>query len=274
MFAYPAGGDHGASTLTTGLVAAAIAAYLRRGSKTVLALLLTPFALGLIAAALGRYPYGGSARTMQYVAPSIILMAGLGAAVLLARLPRPGWRERSPRWVLGGAGGDRPRDDGLGRDAPLQAPVLPGEPRPRPAVLGRGVRRRRAALRRTDLRLPLDPLRWQGDRAVMYLCHQAIYSARHRRPGPPQLDRVSETHPLRVVVFNETPGDAAAVSRWIGANADRYELRAQCAIARLDMVQSTASGRSGTSTSISMKPAPLFCGVASSPAPDLVVTLG
>ena len=100
MLAYPAGGDHGASTLTTGLVAAAIAAYLRRGSRTVLALLLTPFALGLIAAALGRYPYGGSARTMQYVAPSIILMAGLGAAVLIARLPRPRWRERSPRWAL------------------------------------------------------------------------------------------------------------------------------------------------------------------------------
>ena len=100
MFAYPAGGDHGASALTTGLVATAVVAYLRRGSRTVLALLLTPFALGLIAAGLGRYPYGGSARTMQYVAPSIILMAGLGAAVLLARLPLPHWRKRSPRWAL------------------------------------------------------------------------------------------------------------------------------------------------------------------------------
>ena len=89
MFAYPAGGDIGASSVTTGLVMVAIVAYVRRGSKTVLALLLAPFALGLIAAFLGRYPYGGSARTMQYVAPAIIVMAGLGAAVLLARLPRP-----------------------------------------------------------------------------------------------------------------------------------------------------------------------------------------
>ena len=102
MFAYPAGGDVGASTMTTVLVIAAIVAYMRRGSKTVVALLLAPFAMGLAAAFLGRYPYGGSARTMQYVAPSIILMAGLGAAVLLARLPRPGWRERAPVWVFCG----------------------------------------------------------------------------------------------------------------------------------------------------------------------------
>ena len=39
---------------------------------------------------------------MQYVAPSIIVMAGLGAAVLLARLPRPGWRAAAPGWVLCG----------------------------------------------------------------------------------------------------------------------------------------------------------------------------
>ena len=104
MFAYPAGGDVGASTMTTALVVTAVVAYLRRGSKTILALLLAPFAMGLAAAFLGRYPYGGSARTMQYVAPSIILMAGLGAAVLLARLPRPRWRERAPVWLFAGLG--------------------------------------------------------------------------------------------------------------------------------------------------------------------------
>jgi hypothetical protein len=80
---------------------------------------------------------------------------------------------------------------------------------------------------RTDLRLPLDPLQWQGERAVMYLCHQAIYSPRHAARKPPQLDRVSETHALRIVVFNESPGDATVISRWIGANARRYELRAR-----------------------------------------------
>jgi hypothetical protein len=227
MFAYPGGGDHGASALTTGLVAAAVAAYVRRGSKTVLALLLAPFALGLVAASVGRYPYGGSARTMQYVAPAIILMAGLGAAVLLARLPRPAWRERSPRWVLGGLVAV-----GLGMLAwdvthPYKLPFWRAS---------RDLARRFWAEESagaellcawTDLRLPLDPLRWEADRAVMYLCHQAIYSERHVAQAPPHLDRVSPTHPLRVVVFNETPGDAAAVSRWIGMNADRYQLRAR-----------------------------------------------
>ena len=100
MFAYPAGGDLGASTLTTAMVVTAVVAYVRRGSKTVLALLIAPFAMGLAAAFAGRYPYGGSARTMQYVAPSIILMAGLGAAVLLARLARPNGRDRAPALVF------------------------------------------------------------------------------------------------------------------------------------------------------------------------------
>ena len=227
MLAYPAGGDHGASTLTTGLVAAAIAAYLRRGSRTVLALLLTPFALGLIAAALGRYPYGGSARTMQYVAPSIILMAGLGAAVLIARLPRARWRKRSPRWALAAMVAV-----GLGMMAwdvthPFKHPFFRGS-----RDLARRIWAEESAgaellCARADLRLPLDPLRWHADRAVMYRCYQAIYSERHRAQAPPHLNRVSPTHPLRVVVFNETPGDATAVSRWIGANASRYELRAR-----------------------------------------------
>jgi hypothetical protein len=193
----------------------------------VLALLLTPFALGLIAAGLGRYPYGGSARTMQYVAPAIILMAGLGAAILFARLPRPHWRERSPRWALGAMVAI-----GLGMMVwdvahPFKLPFFRGS---------RDLARRFWAEESagaellcawTDLRLPLDPLRWQGDRAVMYLCHQTIYSARHAARKPPRLDRVSETHPLRVVVFNETPGEATTFSRWIEANAGRYELRAR-----------------------------------------------
>jgi hypothetical protein len=80
----------------------------------------------------------------------------------------------------------------------------------------------------SDLKLPLERLRWQGDRAVMYRCHQAIYSARHAAGQPPHLDRVRETHPLRVVVFNETPTEAAgSVARWIRANSTRFKLRAQ-----------------------------------------------
>jgi hypothetical protein len=227
MFAYPAGGDVGASTLTTALVATAAVAYLRRGSKTILALLLAPFAMGLTAAFLGRYPYGGSARTMQYVAPSIILMAGLGAAVLLARRPGPRWRARAPVWVFGGLGAI-----GLGMMAwDVTHPYMSGLDRD-----GRDFARRfwaeessgaELVCARTDLHLPLDPLVWQGDRAAVYLCQQAIYSPRHRAQAPPRLDRVGAAHPLRIVVFGETQGDAAVVSRWIRKNAGRFTLRSR-----------------------------------------------
>ncbi len=80
---------------------------------------------------------------------------------------------------------------------------------------------------RTDLHLPLDALVWQGDRAAVYLCHQAIYSPRHRAKDSLRLDRVSDAHPLRIVVFGETRGDALVVSRWIQANADRFLLRSR-----------------------------------------------
>ncbi len=227
MFAYPAGGDIGGSSLTTGLVLVAIAAYLRRGSKTILALLLTPFALGLLAAFLGRYPYGGSARTMQYVAPAIIVMAGLGAAVLLARLPRPGWREQSSRAVLFGLFAI-----GLGMIAwdvthPYKIPL---------DLASRDFARRfwteessdaEVLCARTDLRLPLDTLHWQGDRAATYLCHQAIYSDRHRARTPARLDRVSAVHPLRLVVFGETASDSVEVARWIDEQGDSLQLRSR-----------------------------------------------
>ena len=227
MFAYPAGGDVGASTLTTVMVLAAVVAYLRRGSKTVLALLLAPFAMGLAAAFLGRYPYGGSARTMQYVAPSIILLAGLGTAVMLERLPRPQWRARGPVWAfstLGAVGvgmmawdATHPYLTRLDRDARDFARWFW-------TTESAGAE---LVCARTDLHLPLDPLVWQGDRAAVYRCHQTIYSPRHRAGTPPRLERVSKSIPLRIVVFGETRGDAAVVARWIHDNGRRFALRSR-----------------------------------------------
>lgn len=227
MFGYPAGGDVGASALTTVLVVVAFVAYVRRGSKTILALLVAPFALGLVAAFLGRYPYGGSARTMQYVAPSIVVMAGLGAAVLLARLPSPAWREQAPQWVFGGMlmigigilcwDVTHPYKTRLDQSSREFARRFWAEESVGAELL----------CARTDLHLPLDVLAWRGDRAAVYLCHQAIYSARHRTKASPQLDRISETHPLRVVVFGEVAGDAPTLARWMRENAGRYQLRSR-----------------------------------------------
>ena len=227
MFAYPAGGDHGSSTLTTILVVAAIVAYLRRGSKTVLAVLLTPFALGMVAAILGRYPYGGSARTMQYVAPAIILMAGLGASVLLDRLPHPLGSERAPRLVLGVLFAS-----GLGMMAwDLARPYKTIEDR-----TARDFARRfwaeespgaELVCARNDLKLKLNPLVWEGERAALYLCYRAINLGEGRGNVSIRLDQVSDAHPLRVVVFGEVPGDAASMARWMAENEGRFTLRSR-----------------------------------------------
>ncbi len=99
MFAYPAGEAHGGSALTTALVVIGALALWKRGRRTLLVLLLSPFPLALLGAAMGRYPYGGSSRVMQHVAPSICLLAGLGAARLVGMIPRPERRRRALRFT-------------------------------------------------------------------------------------------------------------------------------------------------------------------------------
>jgi hypothetical protein len=89
MMAYPAGGSGGASagTLILGLIGAWELCRSRHWSIVVLC--LAPFGLTFLAAALHRYPYGGSARVAQHLVPAICLLAGNGAATLI------GWFARS-----------------------------------------------------------------------------------------------------------------------------------------------------------------------------------
>src|SRR5262249_40979858 len=76
MLAYPQGGHHFGSTLTTLLViAGCVRMARRRARRPLLLLLLGPLALALVAAALRRYPYGTSTRIMLYMAPAFCLLA-------------------------------------------------------------------------------------------------------------------------------------------------------------------------------------------------------
>ena len=86
MFAYPFGEARGGSSLTTLCFTVALVALWRRRQFALIVLALGPFGLAFVASVLGRYPYGGSARTMIFVAPMICLLSGLGLAVMIGRL--------------------------------------------------------------------------------------------------------------------------------------------------------------------------------------------
>src|SRR5262249_548935 len=83
----------GGSILTLLSCLAGIYLLTRTARREALLLLLAPFLLNFIAAVLGKYPYGGSARVAQHLAPSICLLAGAGLESALGR--------RSARLVAG-----------------------------------------------------------------------------------------------------------------------------------------------------------------------------
>jgi hypothetical protein len=86
MMAYPVGEANGGSALTFLLFVGGLWCFWGQRRFALMVLWLTPFALGLVAAFLGRYPYGGCCRLSQHVAPVVCLLAGAGAAGLIERL--------------------------------------------------------------------------------------------------------------------------------------------------------------------------------------------
>ena len=85
--AYPYGGNNFGSTATLLLVVAgAVDLWRRPRYRPLLLLLLGPIPVALVAAALHRYPYGTSARTMLYLAPAVCFLAGVGTASIIRRV--------------------------------------------------------------------------------------------------------------------------------------------------------------------------------------------
>ena len=69
--------------------------------------------------------------------------------------------------------------------------------------------------------------------AAEYFCNQKIYSPRHARGGPLQLDKVSADWPLRVAMYR--PGkldfDQAALDAWLEEMGERFQLVARDSMA-------------------------------------------
>ncbi len=86
MLSYPNGGRDFGSTATLLLCGLGVYRLIRTGRGSMVALLVLPLVLGLGAAAAGKYPYGTSARTMQYAAVPICLLMGSGIVLALGWL--------------------------------------------------------------------------------------------------------------------------------------------------------------------------------------------
>ena len=227
MMAYPLGAEGGGSTasLLLGLVGAAV--LWRRGRTVALGCLLGPLGVALVAAGLRRYPYGGpaphgsAARIMQYAAPALCLLIGLGLATVLERVGRPRLQLRLMRVGLAGL-----VLIGL-------APLVAGVRQPYRAHQAEAARQFARGFwpevgkdaEVACLRWDLNVAEWDSIRlgvAVM-LCDQALYSP-SRRSGGPDWSKVSGSRPLRCVLGVAGKADAPRVESWLASMGPRFRL--------------------------------------------------
>ncbi|QEH33135.1 hypothetical protein OJF2_16320 [Aquisphaera giovannonii] len=207
MMAYPAGDRHGGSAATLICFLVGAIGMWKGRDRAPLAVLLAPFGLGLAAAFLGRYPFGGAQRVMLYLAPSICLLAGLGLSRLLERIRLP--RRRA---AISAACALAPAALGLGliaRDVAKPYRVVEDvKTREFARWIWTGQSPRGGvACVKTDLGLSAGPDLWRVGMSAVYLFHQRMFSDRHRGRGVADLDpsHYSADRPLRLVAFGGLP---------------------------------------------------------------------
>jgi hypothetical protein len=86
LFAYPVGGPDWGGSASFALAVLGVGYLWARGQRMVLAVCVLPFALTLFAAVLHKYPYGGSPRVAQHLAPMACVLIAAGGACLLQGL--------------------------------------------------------------------------------------------------------------------------------------------------------------------------------------------
>jgi hypothetical protein len=228
LLAYPAGGSPFQSSLSALCWFAALVALARRRQGTFLVLCLAPLTVTFVAALLRRFPYGGHIRLNLYMAPLMCLLIGYGLTVLLAWCARRGWRaERGLVIVLVllalVGGGTVVRD--------LAGPYKNiSDERARAFAQWfwyNAEHDSEVACVKTDLGLDFSPDSYHDlSFSAEYLCNQRIYSPRHAAGEPIRWDRISDSHPLRCVLYRAPhyDFDEYALRTWLDEMQKTYDL--------------------------------------------------
>jgi Dolichyl-phosphate-mannose-protein mannosyltransferase len=92
--AYPIGAKNGGSAITFLLVLVGSVTLWRSGQRALLALCWLPFTLNLVAAILGKYPFGDSARITLHLAPFICVLTAHGIVQAISWIRSAAWQTR------------------------------------------------------------------------------------------------------------------------------------------------------------------------------------
>ena len=228
LLAIPLGGERGASIVTFLLVMSGVIVLIRTKEHRWLLLCVAPAALNLIAALMGRFPYGGHVKFSQYLAPAICLLFGVGGAALLsAGKSAVSPRRRNLAVALTLLAliplGTIARDFACPYKSPTDQQYRDFARWFWPTMQFAG----EVACLRTDLGLEFAPgtfhdLGW----SAMYLCNQRIYSPRHCRGAPLGWARISDQWPLHCVEYRAQvyPYDEGACQAWLASMDQHYRL--------------------------------------------------
>ena len=222
MMAYPVGDDRFGSTLTLLCFVAGVTVLFRRKERALVALVLAPLGLALLAAALRRYPYGG-ARLSQYYGSLACLTVGLGAASLLGLIARVEARRR----VFGVTVGVLLAIGGVTLAKDMAQPykrLVDHEHR----GFARWFWKENAAEGQVVcLHNDLGRNFFAPRPAEDYLCYQRTCSELHRQgPRAVNLSELPADRPLRCVTFclEGEHRDDRAFGRWLAEMATRFSL--------------------------------------------------
>ncbi|GAC1341852.1 MAG: hypothetical protein NVSMB14_06850 [Isosphaeraceae bacterium] len=222
LFAYPAGGKHGASAGTLLLFLIGVVVLWKQGRKKIAGLLLLPFALAFFAACLRRYPYGGEERQMQFLAPGIAILAALGASTLINLIRPLSIRRRAIELTA------------LALLACGIIPLVQAWNHPYQFEYDRQSRdfaRRFWPEQGKSARLACLWLDFgyvgSGEthlRSAHFLSNERIYAPARDFGVVPDWDSITLERPLRCVLFGEEPANDPSLTPWLAAMRARFSL--------------------------------------------------